>query len=492
MQKYQTFINGKWVDAAGGQVFETVNPYTTLPWALIPRCGSMDVDAAVRAARMAFEKGEWADMPVSRRGALLRRLGDLITSNAEHLATIETTDNGRLLTEARQQVTHLPQWFHYFAGMADKMDGSVPQLNKRDLLAFTRYEPLGVIAAFTPWNSPLLLLTWKLAVILAAGNTVVVKPSEFASASTLEFMRLVEQAGFPPGVINVVTGFGNEVGEALVSHPDIAKITFTGGEIAATKIAAATARNLTPALFELGGKSANIVFADAKLENAVKAVSSGIYSSCGQACAAGSRAVVARSVYDEFVERLVHYAGKVRIGDPMNTASQLGPIGTQPQHQRVLSYFDIGRNEGAEIALGGKMPDPSVVGPGWFVEPTVFRGVSNKMRIAQEEIFGPILSVIPFDDDDEALAIANDIPFGLAGGVWSSDIRRAMHAAEKLKAGTVWINTYRAFGAMVPFGGMKRSGHGRENGRWALEEFMQSKSYWLSYADSEPAPFLMS
>ena len=491
MQKYQTFIDGKWVPAADGQFFESVNPYTAAPWALIPRCGQADVDAAVRAARTAFESGEWATTSVCRRGALLRRLADLITENAERLAEIESTDNGRLLSEARQQVTHLPQWFHYYAGMADKMDGSVPPLNKPDLLAFTRYEPLGVVAAFTPWNSPLLLLTWKLSVILAAGNTVVIKPSEFTSASTLEFMRLVEQAGFPPGVVNVVTGFGNEVGEALVSHPDIAKITFTGGEIAATRIASAISRNLTPTLFELGGKSANVVFADAKLEDAVKAVSAGIYSSCGQACAAGSRAVVARSIYEEFVERLVHYAGKARLGDPMNPGTQLGPIGTLPQLQKVLSYIDIGRSEGAELALGGKSPDPAEVGPGWFVEPTVFRGVDNKMRIAQEEIFGPVLSIIPFDDDDEALAIANDVPFGLAGGVWSSDIRRAMHAAEKLKAGTVWINTYRAFGCMVPFGGMKRSGHGRENGRWALEEFMQSKSYWLSYADTEPEPFLM-
>jgi aldehyde dehydrogenase (NAD+) len=257
------------------------------------------------------------------------------------------------------------------------------------------------------------------------------------------------------------------------------------------RIAAAVARNLTPTLFELGGKSANVVFADANIENAVKAVSSGIFSSCGQACVAGSRAVVARSIYDQFVEGLIKTSAHVRIGDPKDVQTQLGPLGTHPQYQKVLKYIDIGKDEGAEVVLGGKVPEPGLVGQGWFVEPTIFRGAHNRMRIAQEEIFGPILSVIPFDDDDEAIAIANDIPFGLAGGVWSGNISRAMHAAQKIRAGTVWINTYRAFGAMMPFGGMKRSGHGRENGRWALEEFMQTKSYWLSYSDSEPEPFLI-
>ncbi len=492
METYQAFIGGRWVEPAGGQSFESFNPYTAKPWALIPRCGAADVARAVEAAKTAFERGEWPAMTPTRRGAVLRRLGDLILQHAERLATVETRDGGRLIAESRGQINYMPQWYHYYAGLADKMEGSVPAIDRPDMLAFTRHEPLGVIAAFTAWNAPIMMMTWKMAPALAAGNTIVIKPSEFASASTLEFMHLVEEAGVPPGVINVVTGFGEEVGEALVSHPDVAKVTFTGGEPTARKIAAAAARNLIPTVFELGGKSANIVFADADLDNAVKGVVAGIFAAGGQTCVAGSRALVARSIHDAFLDRLVAYAADVRLGDPMAAGTQMGPLGTLPQRAKVLDYIAVAQEEGAELALGGKAPDPARVGDGWFVEPTIFRGVHNRMRIAQEEVFGPILSVIPFDDEEEeALAIANDIPYGLAGGVWSANPGRALRAAQRLKAGTVWINTYRAISYLVPFGGMKRSGFGRENGQQAIAEFLQTKAYWMSYADHQPEPFVM-
>jgi len=491
MKSYQTLIGGAWVDALSGETFDTFNPYTAQPWARIPRCGAEDVNRAVAAAKAAFESGEWANALPTTRGAMLRRLGDLIAANAEQIAEIETRDNGKLFVETCLTLKYVPQWFYYYAGLADKIEGAVPPVDREDMLAFTKYEPLGVIAAFTAWNAPMMLTCWKMAPILAAGNTLVLKPSEHASASALELVRLVGEAGIPAGVVNVVTGFGNEVGETLVSHPDVAKVSFTGGELAATRIAASMSRTLAPTLFELGGKSANIVFADADMANAVKGVTAGIFAACGQSCAAGSRALVARPIYDEFVDRLVDYASKARLGNPMDSTTQLGPIGNLPQRLRILDYIQIGRDEGADLVLGGRAPDPEQVGPGWFVEPTIFRGVNNRMRIAQEEIFGPVLSVIPFDDDEEAIAIGNDIPFGLAGGVWSTNIRRALNAAHKLRTGTVWINTYRTVSYLVPFGGMKRSGHGRENGPGAIEEFMQLKSYWLSYAESEPEPFIM-
>ena len=491
MQKYQTFINGKWVDAAGGQVFETVNPYTTLPWALIPRCGSMDVDAAVRAARMAFEKGEWADMPVSRRGALLRRLGDLITEKAEHLATIETTDNGRLLTEARQQVTHLPQWFHYYAGMADKMDGSVPQLNKRDLLAFTRYEPLGVIAAFTPWNSPLLLLAWKAAPALAAGNTLVIKPSEFTCASTLEFAKLCDEAGFPPGVINVVTGLGSDVGTPLVTHPLVRAVAFTGSDSTGRLINEQAAKTFKRVVLELGGKSPNIVFADADMDAAVNGAVAGIFAASGQACIAGSRLLLEDSIYDKFMDKLLTLARTARLGDPMSPDTQIGPVTTRPQYDKVLGYIDIAKQEGAKLLLGGGASTRPECGKGWFVEPTIFTDVHNKMRIAQEEVFGPVLSVIRFKDEAQALAIANDVRFGLACGIWTRDMGRAFRMSEGIKAGTVWVNSYRVVSPLSPFGGYKDSGLGRANGADAVREYLQVKSVWINTGAAAGNPFVL-
>jgi acyl-CoA reductase-like NAD-dependent aldehyde dehydrogenase len=487
--RYKMFIGGEWADAASGACFESHNPYTGKPWALIPRAGREDVDRAVRAAHKAFTEGEWPRLTATQRGALLRKLADLIGPQAKQLAEIEVRDNGKLISEMGAQTAYMAQWYYYYGGLADKVEGAVLPTDKPDVFNYTRYEPLGVVAALVPWNSPLLLTAWKLAPALAAGNTVVLKPSEFTSASLLEFMKLVEQAGFPPGVVNVVTGFGPETGAPLVEHPLVAKITFTGSDATGQKIYESAAKGLKRVSMELGGKSPNIVFADADLDNAVKGAISGIFAATGQTCIAGSRLLVQRSIHDAFVEKLVAFAKSAKMGDPMRTDTQVGPITTPPQYEKVLKYIDIARGEGATAALGGaKATD---FGEGWFVQPTIFTGVKNSMRIAQEEVFGPVLSVIPFEDDEEAVAIGNDVVYGLAAGVWTRDIKRALTLSNRLHAGTVWVNTYRAVSFMSPFGGYKRSGIGRESGQEMIKEYLQTKSVWISTASEVPNPFVM-
>lgn len=490
LQRYQLYINGQWREPASGEYFESHNPYTGKAWALIPRGGATDAERAVDAAQRAFEGGEWASMHPSQRGRLLCRLGDLIAEHAERLAAVEVRDNGKLLAEMGGQTRYIPQWYYYFGGLADKIQGAVIPSDK-PAFNYTRHEPLGVVAAITPWNSPLMLATWKLAPALAAGNTVVLKPSEFTSASALEFVQLVEQAGFPPGVVNVVTGYGPEVGEPLVTDPRVAMVAFTGGEMGGQKVYEAAARGLKRVTLELGGKSPNIVFDDAVLEDAVKGAISGIFAATGQTCIAGSRLLVQRSIHDEFVQRLTDFARSARMGDPMSLDTQVGPVTTRPQFQKVLSYLEIARSEGAECVLGGSRAERPECGEGWFVEPTVFTGVNNQMRIAQEEVFGPVLSVIPFEDEDEAVRIANDIQYGLAAGVWTGDIRRALTVSNRIRAGTVWVNTYRAVSYTTPFGGYKRSGVGRENGQDAIYEYLQTKSVWISTASEVPNPFVM-
>jgi aldehyde dehydrogenase (NAD+) len=482
------FIGGEWTDAAAGACFESTNPYTGKAWALIPRGGREDVDRAVRAARNAFTQGEWPRLTATQRGALLRKLGDLIGAKAKYLAEIEVRDNGKLISEMSAQTTYMAQWYYYYGGLADKIEGAVLPTDKADVFNYTRYEPVGVVAALVPWNSPLLLTAWKLAPALAAGNTVVIKPSEFTSASALEFMKLIEEAGFPKGVVNVVTGFGPDVGAPLVEHPLVSKIAFTGSDATGQKIYEAAARGLKRVSMELGGKSPNIVFDDADLDNAVKGAISGIFAASGQTCIAGSRLLVQRSIHDAFVEKLVAFAKTAKMGDPMSTDTQVGPVTTPPQYKKVLDYLDIAKGEGATAVLGGsKAPDFG----GYFVQPTIFTGVKNSMRIAQEEVFGPVLAVIPFDNEEDAIAIGNDVVFGLAAGVWTRDIKRALTMANRLQAGTVWVNTYRAVSFMSPFGGYKRSGIGRESGQEMIKEYLQTKSVWISTATEVPNPFVM-
>jgi acyl-CoA reductase-like NAD-dependent aldehyde dehydrogenase len=491
LTRYKMYIGGEWVDAAGRAHFESDNPYTGKPWALIPRGGAADVERAVQAARKAFTSGEWPKLTASRRGALLRKLADLIGEQSKSLAEIEVRDNGKLYAEMSAQTGYMAQWYYYYGGLADKIEGAVIPTDKPDTFNYTRYEPLGVVAAIIPWNSPLLLLAWKLAPALAAGNTVVIKPSEYTSASALEFMKLIEQAGFPPGVVNVVTGFGAEVGMPLVEHPHVAKVAFTGSDATGQRIYEAAARNLKRVTMELGGKSPNIVFDDAHLDNAMKGVISGIFAATGQTCIAGSRLLVQRSIHDQFVEKLVAFAKTAKMGNPMDINTQVGPVTNKPQFEKILKYIDIAKGEGAQPVLGGARATRPECGTGWFVEPTIFTGVNNAMRIAQEEVFGPVLAVIPFEDEDEAIAIGNDVAYGLAAGVWTQNMRRAFTLSERLQAGTVWVNTYRAVSYLSPFGGYKRSGLGRESGQEMIKEYLQTKSVWISTATEVPNPFVL-
>lgn len=491
MKRYQLRIAGQACDSRTATWFETQNPYTGETWAEIPRSDARDVDAAVQAAHQTLTSGPWAEMTPTQRGALMRKLGDLVARDAVKLAATEVRDNGKLLAEMQGQLNYVPQWFYYYGGLADKVQGSTLPLDKKGYFAFTRHEPLGVVATITPWNSPLLLLAWKIAPALAAGCTIVAKPSEFTSASTLEFAELFEEAGFPPGVFNVVTGFGTEVGTPLVEHPLVAKISFTGSDATGRLINERAGRLLKHATMELGGKSPNVVFEDADIEQAVFGAISGIFAATGQTCIAGSRLLVQDGIHDAFVDKLLAVARTARMGDPMSADTQVGPVTTPPQYQKVLQYIDIARSEGATTVLGGSKGMAPECGKGWFVQPTIFTGVTNDMRIAQEEVFGPVLSIIRFKDEADALRIANDVRFGLAAAVWTNDIGRAIRMSEKLQAGTVWVNTYRAVSFMAPFGGYKDSGLGRENGIDAIRAYLQTKSVWINSGAATGNPFVM-
>ena len=490
MKSYELYIDGCWTKSCSNKFFETENPYTGEVWAKISRGNFDDIDKAVRAARCAFE-GAWGQVKATERGKLLTKLASLVERDAKKLGEIEVRDNGKLIAEMGGQTKYLAEWYRYYGGLADKIEGSVIPSDKPGIFNFTKYEPLGVVGMITPWNSPLLLLAWKLAPALAAGNTAVIKPSEFTSASTLEFMNLIEEAGFPKGVVNTVTGFGTEVGAPLVDHPEVDKIAFTGSDISGQKIYEAAAKKIMPVTLELGGKSPNIVFEDADFEASVMGAISGIFAATGQTCIAGSRLLVQKSIHDKFVNRLVEVAKDANIGDPMSLETHVGPVTTRPQYEKIMEYIDIAIKEKATCVLGGK----AYKGPGskgnQFIEPTIFTGVNNQMRIAQEEVFGPILSVIPFNDEEEAIKIGNDIDFGLAAGVWTNDIGRALRMSEKLRAGTIWVNTYRAVSFTSPFGGYKRSGEGRESGKEAIKEFLQVKSVWIAQETTTANPFVM-
>lgn len=489
MQRYQLFIDGQWRDPLTGRWFETHNPYSGEAWAEIPRGGAEDVELAVSAAHRAFREGPWPALNATQRGRMVRRLGESLEQHAAELGAIEARDNGKLIAETRNQARYLCEWFQFYGGLADKIEGSVPAMDKPDVLNYTRYEPLGVCACITPWNSPLLLLAWKAAPALAAGNTLVIKPSEFTSASTLEFARIAQEAGFPPGVINVVTGYGDGVGEPLVRHPKVRKVAFTGGESGGRAVNVAAAADFKRVTLELGGKSANIVFSDANLDQAVNGAISGIFAASGQTCIAGSRLLLQESIHDKFMERLLAIASRARIGDPLLADTQIGPITTEPQYRKILDYIAIAKNEGARCVLGGG--PASVPGAGGvFVQPTIFTDVTAQMRIAQEEVFGPVLAVLRFRDMDEAIAIANDVNYGLAAGVWTESLRCAVRMADRLQAGTVWVNTYRSTSYTTPFGGYKASGLGRENGVEAIKEYLQVKSVWLYSGGDVANPFV--
>ncbi|WP_457376051.1 aldehyde dehydrogenase [Pseudomonas tolaasii] len=487
VKAYQMLIDGKWVDSVSGCVFESENPYTGKVWATLPRATPEDVDAAMEAADRAFN-GVWAEYTATQRGQLLYKLGELISQNAERLAEIEVQDNGKLLSEMKAQLSYLPKYFYYYAGLADKIEGAVIPSDNKAHFNFTRREPLGVVLAITAWNSPLLFFALKAAPALAAGNTMVVKPSEFTSASMLELAALISQAGFPDGVVNVITGFGGEIGDSLVEHKKTVKIAFTGSDYTGARVSEKAAKNVVPVTMELGGKSANIVFADAEIDNALNGVMAGIFGAGGQTCVAGSRLLVHKSIAGEFIERLVERSSQIRLGDPRDPDTQMGPMSNKPHFEKVNRFFDIAVSDGAHVALGGR---PAALG-GYFVEPTIYTGVANSMRIAREEVFGPLLAVIEFEEDDEAISIANDCEYGLAAGVWTQDYRRMLRMSKSLRAGTVWANCYRTVSFTTPFGGCKRSGHGRESGMEAINAYLQTKSIWINTAEKVANPFVMA
>lgn len=488
LPRYNHYIGGESAAPSAGQYLPTDDPFTGQTWAEVARGNAEDADRAVQAAARAFESGPWPALTPSERGRLLWKLGDLVIANAERLAVIEQRDNGKLAVEVVAQVRYMGDYFKYYAGLADKIQSAVIPTDKKGVFAYTKYEAKGVVAIITPWNSPLTLTSWKLAPALAAGCTAVVKPSEFTSASMVEFAALFAEAGFPPGVVNVITGLGAEVGQALVTHPKVAHIGFTGGSEAGRKIYEIAARNFKTVTLELGGKSPNIVFDDADFDQAVKGVVSGIFAASGQSCQAGSRLLLQEGIHDRFVERLVAFMKDVKLGDPKAPDTQIGPIATRPQFDKIMGYIDIAKSEGAKCVLGGRSrPD---LGAGQFVEPTIFTGVRNDMRIAQEEVFGPVLAVIPFRDEEDAVRIGNDTSFGLAAAVWTRDLRRAMLMTDRLKAGTVWVNNYRATSFTSPFGGYKESGIGRESGADTIKEYLDTKCVWLSSDLEVPNPFV--
>lgn len=490
-ERLPNYIGGVLRPPLSGRYLDSFNPATGQRWYQASDSGAEDAAAAVAAATAAAANPAWAEITQTARGEMMFRLADLIAENADTLAQIETRDNGKLLRETRAQVHYLAGYYRYFAGMADKLQGETPPFPKAKILNFTQREPLGVVVVIVPWNSPLYMMSCTVAPCLSVGNTVVIKPSEHTSASAIAFAELIERAGYPAGVVNIVTGFGNVAGEALVRHPGINKVAFTGGTETGRKIAANSAIHPVPCNLELGGKSPHVIYADADLERAVDGVIAGIFAAAGQTCVAGSRCFVEAAIYDEFVARLSDKTAKIRLGDPTDAHTEIGPLALKAQLEKAIRYAEYGVSDGAKLICGGKQPDDGALAGGWFFEPTIFSEASNNMRISQDEIFAPVLCVIRFDDEADLINQANDSRYGLAAGVWTKDINKALRFARAINAGTVWINTYRAASFISPAGGFKESGYGKHNGFEAMREYSRLKSVIIDYSNTTQDAFVI-
>lgn len=485
VKEYKMFINNEWID--GEEMLDSVNPYNQEVWARIPQATEEQIDYAIEIARDTFESN-WRYVSGKKRAELLHNLADLLNENAQYMAELETTDNGKVIRETKNQMHFAARNYDYFAGFADKLYGDVIPLDNMNLLDYTITEPLGVAVLITAWNSPMSLLANKLAPALAAGNTVIVKPSEHASVTTLEFAKLVEKSGFPKGVFNVVTGDA-KVGDYLTKSPGIDKISFTGGSSTGKIISENASKHLVPVTLELGGKSPNIIFEDANLNAAVTGAVAGIYAASGQTCIAGSRLLVQKTIYEEVLTKIKAKASSIKLGNPLDPSTEMGPAANEVQFNKILSMIEKGQKEGAKLVHGGYPVRDHEIKSGFFIAPTIFSHVENKMCIAQEEIFGPVLSVIPFEDEIEAARIANDTSFGLGSGVWTQNITRAHRMGRKIRSGTVWVNTYRNAAAGAPFGGIKMSGHGRERSWHALLDYVYVKNVMVDLSGSERDPF---
>ena len=484
---FQQYINGAFEDAA--VTFDSINPATGQVWATMPAASAGDVDRAVVAAHQALTDSAWTTMQAGARAKLMMTLADLMVANNDILAEIETADTGKIRRETRSQVLYIAEYYRYFAGLADKLVGHHMPIDKPDMEAYTLREPLGVVAAIVPWNSQMFLTAVKLAPALAAGCTVVIKASEDGPAPLLEFARLIHEAGFPAGVVNIVTGFSDTAGKALTTHPLVSRIAFTGGPGTARHIVRNAAENLAVTSLELGGKSPVVVFEDADIDSAANAIVSGIFAATGQSCVAGSRLIVHESVHDVLVTRLVAKAQAIVIGDPQLLETEMGPLATGRQLAAIQDLVARSVEQGATVLTGGKQPDTHA---GFYFEPTVLDCVSPETACVQEELFGPVLSVLTFKTESEAVALANDSKYGLASGVFTRDLGRAHRMVRKIRAGIVWVNTYRVISPMMPFGGYGMSGYGREGGAESILDYTRTKSVWINTSEAPIGdPFVM-
>jgi len=487
---YRLYIDGEFCEASDGGRFDSVNPANGQVWATAPAATEADVDRAVVAARRALTGGDWATMSATNRGRLLFELADRVAGRASHLGEIETRDTGKLAVETRGQSAYVADYYRYYAGLADKIQGDTLPIDKPDLHVFTIREPVGVVAAIVPWNAEMFLTATKVGPALAAGNTVVIKASEEAPAPLLEFADVVHEVGFPPGVINLITGFGEPCGRALTSHPLVSRVAFTGGVETARRVVENTARNFAHLSLELGGKSPILIFDDADLEGAVNGAVAGNFGASGQSCVAGSRVFVQAGIHDEFLEMLIRRAEAIRIGDPLHEDTQMGPLATEAQRDRIEAVVAESREQGATVHTGGKRPEG--FDTGWYFEPTVLGCDSQSIRSTQVELFGPVMSVLTFKSEEEAVAMANDSVFGLGAGVFTTDVGRAHRVAKAVRSGIVWVNTYRAISPVAPFGGFGQSGHGREAGIDTIYDYTRTKTVWINTSEDPMAnPFVM-